>query len=270
MNDKLTIRWHWREFGFASGVPVLFLHGFMGSGGDWGLIARKFGNKISGIAPDLPGHGETSTDLSRLTFDSFADGLKNFVEGQFARKPLCIGYSLGGRVALYTACRHPNLFSGLLLESANPGIEDPIERAKRLELDRERAGVLSSEDGLEKLLRTWYAKPPFTSLATRPDLVETLVEEKRAANDPKSLSEVLITLSVGVQTPLWDLLPSLALPVVFVTGERDEAYTELATKAKAIMPNAELIVVPDAGHIVHLENFSDFTAALIKLISDVY
>jgi pimeloyl-ACP methyl ester carboxylesterase len=54
--------------------------------------------------------------------------------------------------------------------------------------------------------------------------------------------------------PLWERLPQLAIPVTLVVGERDEKFLALAEAMLARLPNAQLVVVPKAGHAAQLEN----------------
>jgi pimeloyl-ACP methyl ester carboxylesterase len=81
---------------------------------------------------------------------------------------------------------------------------------------------------------------------------------------------VLRALSVGIQTPLWDRLPELSMPVAVVAGEKDPKYVSLARRISALLPRGELHIVPDAGHIVHLENRAAFVSILKKILADVY
>ncbi len=65
-------------------------------------------------------------------------------------RPVIAGYSMGGRLALYLALRHPDRCAGLFLESASPGLEDAGERAARRAADGEMATRL--EDDFEGFL----------------------------------------------------------------------------------------------------------------------
>jgi pimeloyl-ACP methyl ester carboxylesterase len=54
--------------------------------------------------------------------------------------------------------------------------------------------------------------------------------------------------------PLWDRLPELAVPVTLVVGERDEKFRAIAERMRKRLPDAQVTVVPGAGHAVHLED----------------
>jgi 2-succinyl-6-hydroxy-2,4-cyclohexadiene-1-carboxylate synthase len=68
------------------------------------------------------------------------------------------------------------------------------------------------------------------------------------------LAATLRNLSTGRQTPLWDRLPKLAMPVLVLAGEDDHKYTRLGRQtATTIGDNATFATIPGAGHAAHLE-----------------
>ena len=122
------------SLGNSQKPALVFLHGFLGSGKSWLKIAQSFSENYFCILPDLPGHGEnTKGDLAyALDFDIVTAWLSDLLDQIPVSKVHLVGYSLGGRVALNFACRHPKQILSLTLESANPGIMDESERARRL------------------------------------------------------------------------------------------------------------------------------------------
>ena len=167
--------------GDARGPAILFLHGFMGSAADWWGVRAALNGSHRCLAVDLPGHG-ASLDLPHpqvYTAGGAALGLLDLLDELNLERPVVVGYSMGGRLALYLALRHPERCAGLFLESASPGIENPAERRARREADEERARRLESGD-FETFLADWYRQPLFASLARHERLVEKIVEARRA------------------------------------------------------------------------------------------
>src|SRR5829696_6331306 len=177
----------------VSGDPyrptVLFLHGFMGSSADWAVEISALDKRFYCVAPDLPGHG-TSLGLppEAYTVEGAARGVLDLLDRLGAGRPTIVGYSMGGRLALYLALRHPERCSGLFLESASPGIEDAAEREARRRSDEEKA-VRLGED-FRTFLADWYRQPLFASLARHEGLVQAMIEA-RARNDPDELARSL-------------------------------------------------------------------------------
>ncbi len=254
----LPVKWNHYEHGDPDGKPIVFLHGFMGSGRVWQPIVEELPSDMYTIALDLPGHGLTWADLEYLDFNTLSKALIEFVNEHLDREPVLMGYSLGGRIALYTALKYPDNFRALVIESASPGIESDKDRALRLDQDRKMASRLRISD-MRSFLIDWYRQPVFESL--NPDLKERIIN-KKTGNNPEQLASVYVRLSQGIQPPLWLNLPAWDKPILIVAGEKDRKYVDIASRMAALMVSAEVKIISGAGHIVHLENHKDFTTAL--------
>jgi 2-succinyl-6-hydroxy-2,4-cyclohexadiene-1-carboxylate synthase len=170
-----------------------------------------------------------------------------------------VGYSMGGRIALYFARYQTERVRRLVLESASPGLEAADDRAARRAVDADRAAAI--RDDLRGFLEDWYRMPLFASLQKH-DLVETMVE-RRARNDPKALARVLDGLGTGTQPSLWDDLPDLDVPTLLLTGALDDKYVDLTAEMAFRNPSMHRVVVPNAGHNVHAERPQAFVSHLV-------
>ncbi len=249
----------------VSGDPgrpaILLLHGFMGSASDWRGIIAAFEIEHRCVAVDLPGHGSSlGLPPAAYTIEGTARALLDLLDGLEIIRPTLVGYSMGGRLALYLALRHPERFSGLFLESASPGIEDPAERRERRRADEARAGRLESGD-LASFLDDWYRQPLFASLARREGVLEETIGA-RLRNDPRELARSLRGMGAGRMPSLWGELAALRMPALAVAGERDERYVGISARMAARSPRVRAAVVPEAGHNVRLENPEEYLAAL--------
>src|SRR3712207_4582359 len=96
----------------VSGEPhrpaILFLHGFMGSGADWAHTISALDERSYCVAPDLPGHGSSlgMPHPGAYTIEGAAQALLTLLDELEIERPLIVGYSMGGRLALYLALRH--------------------------------------------------------------------------------------------------------------------------------------------------------------------
>lgn len=242
--------------------PLLFLHGFLGSGKSWFDIASSFSEDYFCVLPDLPGHGNNITgDLaSPLNFDILMEWFSHLLDQIPVYKIHLVGYSLGGRSALYFACHYPERILSLILESASPGIIDESERARRIAEDTARAESIL-KDGMSAFVDKWYRMPLFASLNSDPQKLSA-IKESASHNDPRWMAKVIRELSPGMQTPLWDSLSNLSFPVLLIAGEKDENYLQVVHKMAKQIPNSQCAIVPEAGHNVHAEQAEKFTALL--------
>jgi 2-succinyl-6-hydroxy-2,4-cyclohexadiene-1-carboxylate synthase len=175
-----------------------------------------------------------------------------------------VGYSMGGRLALYLALRYPERCAGLFLESASPGLENSSKRAARCAADESKAKRLESGD-LRAFLRDWYRQPLFASLAQDEDLLRRTVEARRR-NDPGELARSLRGMGTGNQPSLWGELEGLGVPALAVAGGLDERYAGISSRMASINPRIASAVVSGAGHTVHTEAPAEYVALLGRFV----
>lgn len=242
---------------------ILFLHGFLGAGPDWNETIAALKEEFCCIAVDLPGHGASlGLPPTGYTMEGASRYLTGLLDRRGVRRAATAGYSMGGRLALYFALRHPERCSGLFLESASPGLVGAEERASRRRADEEKAARLEAED-LDKFLRDWYRQPLFDSLVRNRELLRETIESRRR-NEPEELARSLRGMGTGSQPPLWEDLGELSVPTVAVAGELDEKFVGIGRRMAAESPMVGFVSVPDTGHNVH----SEAPAAYIDLLQD--
>lgn len=258
-----------KTLGNSQNPPIVFLHGFMGTGTDWTEIASRFSDRFYCLLPDLPGHGETPLS-DEISYATWASLINEELSAHGIKKTHLVGYSMGGRLALYFALTYPEMVEKLVLESANPGIEDEVERTERAALDDKLAARLHGE-GMSAFLEFWYNIPLFASLNETPALKAELIH-KRAHQNPENMARVLSELSPGRQPSLWARLSELTMPTLLVAGELDEKYCRITSQMEATLPKPVLsrveastrVTLPGCGHDAHLEVpalFRDYLAA---------
>jgi 2-succinyl-6-hydroxy-2,4-cyclohexadiene-1-carboxylate synthase len=235
-------------------TDVALIHGFTQTGRSWAPIAERLmtdGHDV--VAPDLPGHGASSQ--LELDLAGTADHL-----GRVCGPAAYVGYSLGGRVCLHVALRHPALTRRLVVIGATGGIDDPVERAARRQADAQLAVELDAlgDASVRPFVERWLANPLFATLSP-----EAANIEARLANTAGGLASSLRLAGTGAQRPLWDRLGALDMPVLVVAGELDAKFTAAGERlVAAIGANATLALIPAAGHAAHLEQPDAFAAAL--------
>jgi 2-succinyl-6-hydroxy-2,4-cyclohexadiene-1-carboxylate synthase len=239
-------------------LPIVWLHGFMGSGSDWDEVIHHWGDRPLCIAIDLPGHGKT-TVTGAATFYSMplvARGILHLLDALHIDRCGLVGYSMGGRLALYLALHAPTRFCGVVLESASPGLRTATERQARQEQDANLAQKLMSTD-LRVFLGHWYQQPLFAALHQHPSFPAMV--SRRLLNDPAQLGRSLRYMGTGRQPSLWNALSNNDTPLRLIVGEHDSKYRQIAAEMGDRHPHCSIITVPNCGHTVHLEQPMDFT-----------
>ena len=228
---------------------IVFLHGFTQTRRSWDAVASQFASEYETLTVDVPGHGEFSE--LRLDLPSAAEQL-----GQLAGTATYVGYSMGGRLALHLALARPAVVRRLVLVSSSAGIDDDTARAERRAEDGERALEIE-RDGVDAFLDRWLALPLFARLPH-----DAAQLDERRSNTADGLASSLRLAGTGTQLSLWGRLGELSMPVLLVAGALDTKFVGIAEQMAAAIPSAELAIVPDAGHVVHLERPAEFVDVL--------
>jgi 2-succinyl-6-hydroxy-2,4-cyclohexadiene-1-carboxylate synthase len=232
-------------------VRLRLVPGFTNTARSWETVERALPAEwdIQGI--DIP---------DGLDFVGTADALAH--KGGQA---VWIGYSMGARLCLRLALDNPNVVQALVLVSGSPGIESAGAREARLAADERQAQELE-RDGVDAFLERWLAQRLFETLPRE----AAMLDDRRRGNTVHRLAHQLRALGPGLQEPLRDRLAELAMPVLVVAGGFDRAYTETAHRmAAAIGVNAEVEIVPGAGHAVHLEQPKELAQRLASWVARI-
>jgi 2-succinyl-6-hydroxy-2,4-cyclohexadiene-1-carboxylate synthase len=232
---------------------IVFLHGFTHTGASWDPVVAALGESYRALAPDIRGHGERS-DFEPVTLGATLGDLARLAPERFT----LVGYSMGGRIALHAALAFGARIQRLVLIGASPGLADPDERKARRAADERLAGEIEGM-GIEQFAERWARTPV---LAGQPPEVLAAVQADRLRNQPAGLARALRGLGTGALSSLWDRLGSVGMPVALVVGERDEKFRAIAAQMADGLPDADVIVVPGAGHAVHLEAPAAVAAAI--------
>ena len=256
---------HHIEAGDPSRPTVLFLHGFMGSSADWKPVLTEIAPSYHSLAVDLPGHGaSTAWPDNQWLMAATAQALAHVLDVHHIGACALVGYSMGGRLALYFALHFPDRCNRLLLESASPGLKTAAERAARHDQDEQRAVRLETEH-FDEFVRDWYGQALFSSLARHEGLVEQMIAA-RQRNDPQALARSLRGMGTGRQPSLWERLAALQVPTLAVAGALDTKYVDIARQMETASEQVQVSVVPEAGHNVHAEQPALFLDLLTSFL----
>ncbi|MBI2377414.1 MAG: alpha/beta fold hydrolase [Deltaproteobacteria bacterium] len=239
--------------------PVLAIHGALGSSDELSFLAGSIeGRQVCFV--DVPGHGTACEHPAACDFEATLEAL----EARLPERTCLFGYSMGARLALALTLRAPTRISALVLESGHAGLA-AHERAERLRFDALRAAELRACP--ERFFDAWLRRPPFLDL---PEAQRAALSSRRARRAGElgvdGLARALVGLSIGAQPELWQRLPELRLPVLLVTGQRDEKFCAIASLMAAGIRDAEHVVIQGAGHNVHLEAPTQLLDALNEFL----
>ncbi len=252
----------------GSGPTLVLLHGFTGSTESWAEFIQPFSQRFRAVLLDLPGHGRTASPseperykmelVSRDLFTIFATLQLSDIN--------LLGYSMGGRLAIYMACQHPNALKRLIIESSSPGLASRSQRQLRVEADNRLANKIE-QDGIPAFVERWQKLPLFVSQQQLSLERRQQLHKQRLKNSALGLANSLRGMGTGRQPSLWTKLGSIQLPVFILAGQKDTKFASIAERMATELPRAMLQIVPGAGHNIHLEKPHLFACSVSDFIS---
>ena len=233
---------------------MVLVHGFTQTRRSWERLLPRLAAEHEVLAVDAPAHGRSAAHRTDLV-----EGARML--GETGGRAAYVGYSMGGRLALHLAVERPELVERLVLVGATAGLDTEDERAQRRAADEALAADLE-RDGLDAFLNRWLANPLFATLPT-----DAAGVEDRLENTVDGLAASLRLTGTGTQRPLWDDLPRLTMPVLFVVGELDAKFTAIAHRMRERWGgDATVEVIPGAGHACHLERPDQFLDVVVPFL----
>ncbi len=237
--------------GHESAPGILFLHGFLGSSQDWSEFMNTFYPDFFCVALDFPGHGQSLEDDEEIyAMPNLAVYIIKLLQKWPAKKWAVIGYSMGGRLALYLALHYSAIFTKAVVISASPGLQEENERFEREQKDELQIQALL-QSPMSEFLKHWYQQPLFSSLKSKLGFEE--MWQHRLRNDPIYLAKSIRCMGLAKQPSLWQMLGDCLVPLLFVCGVLDEKFLELNQKMCRLCPQAKLSVIANCGHNVVVE-----------------
>lgn len=253
----------------GNGVPVLLLHGFTGSGENWRDLMERLSGHYRMIAIDLPGHGQTDSpnDISRYRIERVSDDLIQILGHLNASPVHWLGYSMGGRLALFAALHFPESFRSLTLVSATAGLIDAMERGARRQQDNSLADYIENE-GVGAFVDYWERLPMFASQISLASDARKALREQRLTNSSRGLANSLRGMGTGEQPSLWAILCQLRVPTHLVAGQLDEKFAGINSRMADAIPDCRLSIVAQAGHAVQVERPTAFAELVANFLDD--
>lgn len=253
----LASTWHSnRDNGQA--MPVVFLHGLLGSQGDWQGVLTLLQNfpQFRPLTIDLPFHGK-SENIACQDFADLRAQLHQTLMTLLGNTPFfLVGYSLGGRVALdYTFhAKNPHLL-GTILEGTNIGLKTEAECKARWQNDQHWANRFRTEP-ITQVLNDWYQQPVFAHLDA---CKRSILIEQRQHNSGKNIAQMLENTSLAKQQNFADFLNTREKNITFFIGEKDQKFRQIA-----IENQLPYILIGNSGHNSHDENSLGFVKELVE------
>jgi pimeloyl-ACP methyl ester carboxylesterase len=238
----------------GEGAPLVFVHGVAEDARVWRPQLAALADEFTVVAWDEPGAGRSSDLPADFGLADYANCLAAVIEALALGPAHVAGLSWGGTVIQELYRHHPALVATLILVDTYAGWKGSLA-------DEEVAARVAGA-------RQMLAAPPAEFDSTLPGLFAgeppaefvPLLREIAADVRPASLRTELLVMA---ETDQRDLLPRVAVPTLLIWGELDaRSPLSVAREFERAIPDAKLVVIPDAGHVSHLEQPARFNEAV--------
>jgi 2-succinyl-6-hydroxy-2,4-cyclohexadiene-1-carboxylate synthase len=244
--------WNYTLTGDCNLPPILLIHGWMGSCEDYNQVIELLRSQHYCIAIDLPGHGKTKVVGADRNYEFIATtkGIIQLLDNLEIDRSTIMGYSFGGRLALYLTLEYPDRFDRVILESTSPGLKTATEREARIVSDAQIIHQLETDDFAD-FVTNWYRQKIFTGIDTNPDFPS--LRDRRMTNNPSHLAKSLRYAGCGTQPYLGERLKIHPRPILLLVGALDLKFLSIAETLTQTSPHITLNIVPHCSHNIHFQ-----------------
>jgi pimeloyl-ACP methyl ester carboxylesterase len=247
------------------GQPVLFLHAFplnksMWSGEMKTLLAKE---RYRLVSLDWRGFGESDITADVSTMETFADDVAGLMDTLGMQDAVFCGLSMGGYATFAFLRKYPQRVKGLILADTRPGADMAEARA-----NRENVARMAEEQGTEAIADVQVPKLLSAYTLQHYPEVEARVRQMIAAATPQGIAAA--SRGMALRADSTDLLASITCPTLVIVGQQDVLTPpEVARDYAAQIPNAQLVVISEAGHLSNLEQPEAFVQAVSNFLQAI-
>jgi len=232
----------------GKGMPLVLIHGFLGSSKMWEPQIDFFKNYFRVITPDIPGFGKSNKAKSYKSIKSIAQLLLDCLNEKKINMFYLLGHSMGGMIVQEMAKINGSKILKLICYSTGPIGEMP-GRFETIEQSRENLKKKGLESMAKNIAKTWFVK------GENAKYFNTCIESgKRSTLEAADNSLIAFQKWNGI-----DNLKNIKNETLIIWGDQDKSYNLNQIQIlKNNIKNSKLVIFKDCAHNVHLEKLDQF------------
>ncbi len=271
VTTRAGVRLHCIRWGESPRV-IVAVHGMNAHALHWRRLAERLLPDYSLVGYDLRGHGDSDKPATGYTHTDHGDDLAAVIARVASTPPVLLGHSLGGRIAIPYAARHPlrgfviidpGIVSVEAMRAALQGTQQH-RRVPRLQHEYESEAAFMERMRRTNFLRNWS---PYNEEYAR-NLIEP---DGRGGVRLKFLPYVHEQIVEGIRTTdLFAYLKDIACPVLVIRATEGHLRADMAERMVRELPDARLAVVEGSNHNVMLDKPDQFEPLIEQFLHEVY
>ena len=258
------VKLYYEETG--TGTPVIFVHEFAGDHRSWEPQVRHFSRAYRCITYNARGYppSDVPMDGERYSQERARDDIRAVLDGLKIDKAHVVGLSMGGFATLHFGITHGARARSLVIAGCGYGAA-PEKRAQFAE-EAEASAKRFDELGMAKASEAYALGPTRVQLQNKDPRGWREFADQMAEHSSEGSARTMR----GVQKrrpSLYDLvdkIKTIAVPTLVMTGDEDWPCLEPGLLMKRTIPTAALVVMPNCGHAINLEEPAAFNAHLAE------
>jgi pimeloyl-ACP methyl ester carboxylesterase len=235
----------------GAGEPLLILHGASGAGA-WLPFMQALAEKFDVIVPEHPGFGDSDTPEWLDTIHDLAYFYLDVLAQLDLHRVHLVGTSLGGWIAAELAIRATQRLASLtLVGAAGIHVNGVVQLDPFLRTDEQRIRDFFHDDKLANEMVARLVKPELEDVA-----MKNRVATARVSWQPR-----------GYDPHLAKWLHRIDVPTLLIWGTSDRLFPkEYAFEYQRLIPGAKAVIIPECGHVPHVEKPTVFVSELAAFI----
>jgi len=247
----------------GEGPNLVLIHGAGDNLNMWYHQVPVFLKNYRVITYDVRGSGLTDIPEGECSISLFAEDTYELMKALKVQTACFLGYSMGGRIALELALRHPELVKALVLANSSVGLTPPSSEG----MERRRLMMELLDKGDMKTFSEMMTTNAFSpGFGTRNPVEFERYMGVKLENKPEGLARMMQSLAQPASPPD---LSKVTCPVLIIVGEND-AYmgVEQGKQANEAIAGSKLVVLP-TGHAAAIELPEKFNSAVLEFLTSI-
>ncbi len=263
------VKLHYEDVG--SGTPIVFVHEYAGDCRSWESQLRYFGRRYRCIAFNARGYtpSEIPDDPKMYSQDRARDDIKSVLDALKFNKAHIVGLSMGGFATLHFGFTYPNRALSLVVAGCGYGASADKRAQFAAELDETVKRI--EETGMAKAAEGYASAPSRVQFQNKDPRGWREFADQLATNSTRG--SALTMRGVQMQRPslfeLVEQMKTITAPTLVVTGDEDWPCLEPGILMKKTIPTAGLVVMPNTGHTMNLEDPGAFNHHVMDFLHAV-